>query len=165
MDVQKYWTLPPSEQVDLSKVPSLCNFRITFDVLQKMDDLLEWLAALLRTGVDRNFPTRPNMIRNLSVVFTLFVPGLRIDYLTDAMLFIGWRNVDAVLCGDERREERSHTHAYSNLRRVKLVFILKKPVNLTLAPRFLNELVLDSPGLRERELLIVDAVDGWNLRE
>lgn len=100
------------------------------------------------------------MMKNMSFVFTLFVTGLRVDHLTDATVFSRWRTVDNILCGDGQTQ----THAYSNLKRVNLGFILKKHINLPFAPRFLNELVLDSPGLREGGLLSVNAIDacGWN---
>jgi hypothetical protein len=128
-------------------------------MLQNVEVLLEWLAAILRTGIDRHFPTYPNMMKNLSVVFALFVRSLGVDRLTDAMLFSEWGNVDSVLCGAGHRDGETQTHAYSNLKRVNLEFSLRNPVNLKLAPRFLDELVLESHGLTERGILSIDAVD------
>lgn len=157
VDVHHYWTLPPSEQLNLSKSASLSNFRIKFDMLQDMDGLIEWLAAVLQTAVDPLFPTCPNTMKSLSITFVLFV-RLSDERLVDPTLLSKWRSVDAVLCGDGHKDEH-RTHPYSNLKRVHLEFLLLKPINLRCAPRFLDELALSSPGLRERGILSVDAID------
>ena len=72
------------------------------------------------------------------------------------MQFSEWRNVDVLLCGDGYRNGETQSHAYSNLRRVNLEFILKTPADLKLEMGFLG---LDSPGLKERGLLSISAID------
>jgi len=119
-------------------------------MFQDADILLKWLAAILRTGIDPHFPTCPNMMKNLTVIFPL-------SCLIDTAQFSGWRTVDAVLCGDGHRNGETQSHAYSNLKRVNLEFVLKKPADSELGTGFLD--ALDSPGLKERGLLTINAVD------
>lgn len=68
VDLQEYWNLPRPNQFDLSQVPHLKNLKVNVDVLQKLDDPLPWLSALLQTGINSLYPTQANAVRSIWIV-------------------------------------------------------------------------------------------------
>ncbi|PPQ67866.1 hypothetical protein CVT25_010305 [Psilocybe cyanescens] len=161
VDLQEYWTLPDSQHFNLSQVPHLRNLKINIDVLQKMDDPLPWLGALLSTGKHASHPTRRNTVETIYIAYSIYLPAPYMDRSMNTAIFDRWREIDTILCGVEstHAESEGHAHAYETLKRVKLEFMLENPIGFGVAPRFLKELVLDSPGLERRDVLRVNAFD------
>lgn len=84
------------------------------------------------------------------------------DRSTSVAIFDSWREIDAILCGGELTdaEEQNPKHgAYESLKTVTLDFMLENPIGFGIAPRFLKELVLESPGLERKDILRVHAFD------
>ncbi|KAJ3502591.1 hypothetical protein NLJ89_g8816 [Agrocybe chaxingu] len=152
--LKEYWSLPPSDKFYLSKVPRLRKFKVAVDVLQQMDDPLPWLCAVLRTGVDPASPCTRNRIKNVSVTYAIYLPAPYMDRSINTTIFEGWREIDDVLGGGGQEQ-----HPYEELESVRLDFVLENPIGFGIAPRFLKELVLDSPRLREKGLLSIRAYD------
>ncbi|CAA7266291.1 unnamed protein product [Cyclocybe aegerita] len=152
--LKEYWSLPPFDKFNLSKVPRLRNLKVTVDVLQQMDDPLPWLCAVLRTGVDPTSPRTQNRIKNISITYSVYLPAPYMDRSINTTIFEGWREIDDVLGGGGQEQ-----HPYEELESVKLDFVLENPIGFGIAPRFLKELVLDSPLLREKGLLSIKAYD------
>ncbi|KDR80716.1 hypothetical protein GALMADRAFT_241132 [Galerina marginata CBS 339.88] len=163
--LQDYWKPSAMGQFDLSRVPHLRNLKVNIDVLQQTDDPLQWLSALLLTGVDSSHPTRRNAIQTIWVVYSLYLPAPYMDRSANTTIFERWSDIDAILSGEEPSEdfdpgrEDKHLHAYENLENVKLDFMLENPIGFGVAPRFLKEVVLDSPRLEKRHVLRVNAFD------
>ena len=165
VDLQEYWKLPPSNQFDLSQVPHLRNLKVNIDVLQKLDDPLPWLSALLQTGINSLYPTRANAMRSIWIVYSLYLPAPYMDRSANTAIFDRWSEVDSILCGTEPGMDfepgrsSKYPHPYENLESVKLEFMLENPIGFGVAPRFLKEIVLESPGLEERNVLQINAFD------
>lgn len=165
VDLQEYWNLPRPNQFDLSQVPHLKNLKVNVDVLQKLDDPLPWLSALLQTGINSLYPTQANAVRSIWIVYALYLPAPYMDLSVNTTIFEQWSEVDAILCGTEPgmdfepgRSSR-YPHPYESLESVKLEFMLENPIGFGVAPRFLKEIVLESPGLEERNILQINAFD------
>ncbi|KAF8159464.1 hypothetical protein B0H34DRAFT_796708 [Crassisporium funariophilum] len=162
VDLQEHWVLPPSLRFDLSQLFRLQTLKVNIDVLQKMEDPLPWLCALLQTGISSS---RSNAIRNILIVYAIYLPAPYMDRSVNTTIFEMWRDIDAVLCGTEPGMDfqpgRSalYEHAYEKLERVMLEFVLENPIGFDVAPRFMKEMVLDSPGLEERKILHIGASD------
>ena len=165
VDLQEYWTLPPPDQFDLSQVPRLRNLKVNIDVLQKLDDPLPWLSALLQTGINSLHTTWGNSVRSIWIVYSLYLPAPYMDRSVNTTIFDRWSDVDSILCGTEPGMDfepgrsSKYPHSYENLERVKLDFMLENPIGFGVAPRFLKEIVLESPGLEERNVLQINAFD------
>jgi len=80
-------------------------------------------------------------------------------------IFDRWSDIDSILCGTEPGMDfepgrsSKYPHPYENLESVKLEFMLENPIGFGVAPRFLKEIVLESPGLKERNILQINAFD------
>lgn len=82
------------------------------------------------------------------------------DRYTYNGMFSKWSEIDTILCGEVASEsEREEGHGYTSLESVKLEFALENPIGFGVAPRFLNELVLESPALRSKGILHIHAFD------
>lgn len=81
------------------------------------------------------------------------------DRSINTNIFDRWADIDAILCGRDDEKDSQYSHAYDNLRNVRLEFALENPIGFGVAPRFLKEVVLDSPGLEEKDILLVGAFD------
>ncbi|KAF9038450.1 hypothetical protein BJ165DRAFT_1407612 [Panaeolus papilionaceus] len=164
-DLQDYWRMPPKDHFDLTQVVHLQDLKINVDVLQKMDDPLPWIGALVQSGVDTiRVNARPNMIRNIHIAYALFLPAPYMDHSMNTAIFDCWTDIDAVLCGHDAGTEyeaglQPKYHAYDNLEQVKLDFILENPIGFGVAPRFLKDVVLSSPGLEAKGLIKINAFD------
>ncbi|KAH9479390.1 hypothetical protein JR316_0007980 [Psilocybe cubensis] len=165
VSLQGYWTLPDNQRFDLSQVPRLKNLKVNIDVLQKMDDPLPWLGALFRTGVDASLPTRLNKVESIWIVYSIYLPAPYMDRSANVAIFDKWRDIDRILSGESdsiEAEKQGIIHIdgpYGNLNRVKLDFMLENPIGFGIAPRFMRELVLESPGLERKDILRVKAFD------
>ncbi|PPQ64220.1 hypothetical protein CVT24_008596 [Panaeolus cyanescens] len=164
-DLQEYWKLPPSQQFDLTQVAHLRTLRINIDVLQKMDDPLPWVRAIVQSGVDTlRGNARPNMMQKIHIVYALYLPAPYMDRSVNTTIFECWTDIDAVLCGHEPgteydAEQEPKWHTYDNLEQVTLDFMLENPIGFGVAPRFLKEVVIDSPWLEEKRFLKINAFD------
>lgn len=71
------------------------------------------------------------------------------DRSLNTTIFSGWKEIDVTLTGMD----------FVHLQRVQLDFALENPIGFGIAPRFLREVFLESPGLEARKLLEVGAFD------
>lgn len=122
-----------------------------------MEDPLPWLSALLATGAD----TRQSMVKTISVLYSLYLPAPYMDRYTYNGIFSKWSDIDNILCGVVASESERTTaeYGYKSLESVELEFALENPIGFGVAPRFLKELVLESPGLRSKGMLHIHAFD------
>jgi hypothetical protein len=157
--LKQYWKIPPSQQFDLVQVPNLRNLKVYIDVLQKGDDPLPWLSSVLQTGIDSIHPKRPNAIESIWVVYSLYLPAPYMDRSINTAIFDAWSEVDAILSGMGSGADFEVASAYESLKNVKLEFMLENPIGFGVAPRFLKDVVLDSPGLEKRDMLQINAFD------
>ncbi|KAF8906275.1 hypothetical protein CPB84DRAFT_1960076 [Gymnopilus junonius] len=165
VDLKEYWNLAPEKHFDLSQVPHLRNLRVNIDVLQKLDDPLPWLSTVLRTGIDSERPTRINQVQTIWIIYSLYLPAPYMDRSVNTTIFDGWKEIDDILSGTAKLGPgdddaiQGSSHGYQNLEIVKLDFALENPIGFGVAPRFLKEVVLDSPGLGKKDVLRISASD------
>ncbi|KAF9461180.1 hypothetical protein BDZ94DRAFT_855128 [Collybia nuda] len=143
IDLQEYWALPSSDHIDLSHNPHLHTLEIKFDVIQRQDDPLPWLNAVLFTV------RTPNALRYINIVYSLYLPSPYMDRSVNTTIFTGWRDIDVTLTGMD----------FVHLEKVKLHFALENPIGFGIAPRFLKEVDLKSPALLAAGLLEIGAFD------
>lgn len=143
VDLQAYWALPPSDHIDLSHNPHLHTLEVKIDVIQRQDDPLPWLNALLSTV------HTPNAIRFINIVYSLYLPSPYMDRSVNTTIFNGWKDIDVTLTGMD----------FVHLEKVKLEFALENPIGFGIAPRFLKEVDLESPALEAGGLLEIGAFD------
>lgn len=89
------------------------------------------------------------MLHFIHVIYTLYLPAPYMDRSINTTIFNGWKEIDATLTGPEFR----------GLEGVRLEFSLENPIGFGVAPRFLKEVDLQSPGLEAAGLLVVEAFD------
>ncbi|KAF4610603.1 hypothetical protein D9613_006979 [Agrocybe pediades] len=160
--LDEYFNLPPSNQFDLSQVQYLNHLEVNIDVLQKLEDPLPWLTTLLRTGINPTRSTQKNAIRTILITYSVYLPAPYMDRSINTTIFGRWREIDMILCGMSSEgflEDGQRSHAYGNLQSVCLEFMLENPIGSGVAPRFLREMILPSPGLRALDMLTVVAFD------
>lgn len=158
VDLEEYWKLPPKHQLNLSLVPYLQTLKVHIGILLKVEGALPWLKALLDSGSSFS---RPNAITKICITYTLHVPTSDNVSSLNTTIFDAWADIDALLCGTSTENEpgQNVSHAYERLKEVKLVFMLQNRIGFEVAPEFLKQLVLDSPGLEKRGIFSVDAFD------
>ncbi|KAG6840376.1 hypothetical protein C0991_007113 [Blastosporella zonata] len=143
IDLVAYQDIPSSERLDLSHNPYIQALTVRIDVMIRQDDPLPWLNELLTTF------TTPNNLRDVHIVYSLYLPSPYMDRSVNTTIFTKWLEIDATLTGP----------VFNSLDRVWLEFSLENPIGFDVAPRFLKEVDLQSPALRESDRLVVDAFD------
>ncbi|KAG5650275.1 hypothetical protein H0H81_012765 [Sphagnurus paluster] len=143
VDLVAYELLRPTDRFDMSRNPRLQMLQVKFDVIQRQHDPLPWLAALLAS-----FATT-NVLAHVHVVYSVYPPDPYLYRALDSTSYARWRDVDALLAAN----------TFGRLEKVHLEFALENPVEGTVAPVFLEVVKLDSPALRARGALVVEAFD------
>ncbi|KAG5726669.1 hypothetical protein E4T56_gene4404 [Termitomyces sp. T112] len=143
IDLGSYQQLPLPGRFDLSHNLFITTLSVRIDVIQRQDDPLPWLNTLLSTF------TAPNKLRNIYVVYSLYLPSPYMDRSVNTSVFSNWQEIDTTLTGP----------TFDALEEVRLEFSLENPIGFGVAPRFLEEVDLQSPALRASNRLVVEAFD------
>ncbi|KAG6835078.1 hypothetical protein H0H93_005039 [Arthromyces matolae] len=143
IDLPAYLNLPLSDRLDMSHNPYLNKLTVKIDVIQRQDDPLPWINGLFSTF------TTPNRLCNVHIVYSLYLPAPYMDRSVNTTIFAGWQEIDATLTGP----------VFEFLQQVRLEFSLENPIGFDVAPRFLNEVNLQSPLLRASNRLTIEAFD------
>ncbi|KAG6844378.1 hypothetical protein H0H87_007370, partial [Tephrocybe sp. NHM501043] len=134
IDLVAYQALQSTESLDLSHNPYVTTLTVRIDIIQRQDDPLPWLDGLFLTV------TTPNNLRNIHIVYSLYLPSPYMDRSVNTTIFTSWKDIDATLTGP----------VFESLERVWLEFSLENPIGFDVAPRFLKEVDLQSPALQAR---------------